>query len=272
VAKLNSGGPVKISVSHVWRAFPGRDPDHPFVAVQDVSFDVRDREFLTIVGPSGCGKSTVLNLLVGLLEPTSGEIRIDGERSEDRASHCGYMFQRDLLLPWRTIGENVALGLETQGVSKRVARDRARELLTRFNLGQFTDRHPIELSGGMRQRVALMRTLISDRPILLLDEPFGALDALTRSVMQQWLLDIWEARQRTVVFITHDIEESIFLSDRVLVMTAHPGQLKGEVSVDLPRPRTKATLGHHKFAELKQIVLDQVYDESLRTLSNEERG
>ncbi|MGH2966640.1 MAG: ABC transporter ATP-binding protein [Solirubrobacterales bacterium] len=262
----------KISVSHVWRAFPGRDSANPVVAVQDVSFEVYDQEFLTIVGPSGCGKSTLLNLLVGLLEPTSGEISIDGVPSTDRARHCGYMFQRDLLLPWRTISENVALGLEARGTSKRTARQEATELLTRFDLGQFSSKYPVELSGGMRQRAALMRTLITDQPILLLDEPFGALDALTRSVMQEWLLDIWAAEQRTVVFITHDIEESVFLSDRVLVMTARPGRIKGEVSVDLPRPRTHALLAEKEFTQLKGVVLDQVYDESLRTLREEERG
>lgn len=259
----------RVSVSDLAKKFPPAGGE-PFLAINDVSFDVHDNEFLTIVGPSGCGKSTLLNILAGLSDPTTGEILIDGEQHVNRAPFFGYMFQKDLLLPWRTIRDNVALGLEVLGRPKREARRSAVSLLERFGLDRFSEKYPIQLSGGMRQRVALMRTLICERPVLLLDEPFGALDALTRSVMQEWLLEIWTADKRTVIFITHDIEESIFLSDRVLVMTAHPGRIKDVVTVDFARPRTHQLLSTPKFSELKHYVLEQLYDESVKALADEE--
>ena len=256
----------KVKVEGVRKVFPPRGDGLPVVAVQDTHIEVGAREFLCIVGPSGCGKTTLLNIIAGLLEPTSGRILIDGGEVADRRMCFGYMFQKDLLFPWRTIRENVALGLEVHGVSRGEARTRAQRILEDFGLGVFADNYPSQLSGGMRQRAALMRTLLCDREILLLDEPFGALDALTRSVMQEWLLSIWEKDQRTIVFITHDVEEAIFLSDRVLMMSARPGRIKGELVIDLGRPRDHTILTSHRFTELKKIVLDQIYEESLKAV------
>ena len=258
---------AKVHLENVDKVFPPQGDGDPVVAVEHTTLSVDPKEFVSIVGPSGCGKSTILNMVAGLLDPSSGEILIDGDVVEDRRKHFGYMFQKDLLFPWRTIRENVALGIEVLGVPKKEALDRADSILTQFGLGGFANNYPSQLSGGMRQRAALMRTLLCDRDTLLLDEPFGALDALTRSVMQEWLLSIWEQDHRTILFITHDIEESIFLSDRVMMMSARPGRIKMELEIDLPRPRDHNILTHPHFSELKKIVLDQIYDESVKAVT-----
>lgn len=244
----------------------GAGVDNPVLAIEDVNLELRSSEFLTIVGPSGCGKSTLLNIVAGLEEPTSGaiEIRGDGATAQKGRGQFAYMFQKDLLFPWRTILDNVSVGLEVQGVGRAQARHRASELLSRFGLHAFADKYPSQLSGGMRQRAALMRTLLCDRKYLLLDEPFGALDAMTRGVMQEWLLKVWEADNRAILFITHDIEEAIFLSDRVLMMSARPGRIKGEVAVNLERPRTHEVLTSPEFTRMKKTILDQMYEEGLR--------
>jgi ABC-type nitrate/sulfonate/bicarbonate transport system ATPase subunit len=236
------------------------------VAFRDVSFQVDRGEFVTIVGPSGCGKTTLLNVIAGLLEPSRGSVQLEHDATGKRTDHIGYMFQKDLLLPWRTIRANVAFGLELQGVRKRDARRRADEMLERFGLDEFAGRYPSQLSGGMRQRAALMRTLLCGRPILLLDEPFGALDALTRSIMQEWLLQIWSQTSSTVIFITHDVEEAIFLSDRVLVMTARPGTLKAQVDIDLPRPRSYDVVTSPGFVSVKERLLRLIHEEGVKAL------
>ena len=233
-------------------------------AVDTASFAIGVGEFVSIVGPSGCGKSTILNIVAGLDEPSSGEVLFDGARVADRRMQCGYMFQKDLLFPWRTIEANVALGLEVQGTRRTEARERARALLARFGLGQFSQHYPAQLSGGMRQRVALMRTLLCARPILLLDEPFAALDALTRAIMQEWLLSIWAQEQRTILFITHDIDEAIFLSDRVLLMSVRPGRIRNEIRVPLARPRDHRVTTTAEFTALKQLIRDELHEESLK--------
>jgi ABC-type nitrate/sulfonate/bicarbonate transport system ATPase subunit len=258
-----AGAVPRIIVDRVRKSFDG-GAGEPILAVAETSIAVAKGEFLSIVGPSGCGKSTLLNIIAGLEEPTAGRVLVDGREQADRRQAFGYMFQKDLLFPWRTILGNVALGLEVAGVRRAEARDRARALLARFQLDRFADSYPSQLSGGMRQRAALMRTMICDREILLLDEPFGALDALTRSLMQEWLLRVWEADHRTIVFITHDIEEAVFLSDRVLMMSARPGRIKGELAIDLDRPRDHGVVTSPRFAELKKTVLDQIYEESLK--------
>jgi len=233
-------------------------------AVDTASFAIGVGEFVSIVGPSGCGKSTILNIVAGLDEPSSGEVLFDGAQVGDRRMQCGYMFQKDLLFPWRTIEANVALGLEVQGTRRTEARERARALLARFGLGQFSQHYPAQLSGGMRQRVALMRTLLCARPILLLDEPFAALDALTRAIMQEWLLSIWAQEQRTILFITHDIDEAIFLSDRVLLMSVRPGRIRNEIRVPLARPRDHRVTTTAEFTALKQLIRDELHEESLK--------
>lgn len=254
----------RVSLLDISKTFVDDGDGEEVVAVDGVSFDVHDAEFVTIVGPSGCGKSTVLNVIAGLEQQTAGRIIIDGEEIADRRTNFGYMFQKDLLFPWRTIRSNVAVGLEVLGVPKKAARAQAQAILDRFELGRFANKYPVQLSGGMRQRVALMRTLLCEREILLLDEPFGALDALTRSIMQEWLLGIWENDHRTIIFITHDIEEAIFLSDRVLMMSARPGIIKDEIKIDLERPRDHRIVTSPRFTELKKVILDQIYEESLK--------
>ena len=254
----------RVTLEDVTKVFHQDAGEAPVCAVEGVDFAVRPAEFLTIVGPSGCGKSTLLNIIAGLEEATAGRILVDGVHVSERQRYFGYMFQKDLLFPWRRVRDNVAIGLEVLGTPRREARARAMDILRRFELDAFAEKYPAQLSGGMRQRVALMRTLLCDREILLLDEPFGALDALTRSIMQAWLLGIWEKDHRTVIFITHDIEEAIFLSDRILTMSARPGRIKGEVAIDLPRPRDHTIVTRPRFTELKRTVLDQIYEESLK--------
>ncbi len=256
---------VRVWADHVTKEFGGAADGGAVVAVVDASLKVSRGEFVTLVGPSGCGKSTLLNIIAGLIEPTDGRILIDGQEEANRRRHFGYMFQRDLLLPWRNIRANVALGIEVLGVPKRKAREMAGTILDEFGLGGFADKYPVQLSGGMRQRAAFMRTLLCQREILLLDEPFGALDALTRSVMQEWLLKLWGRHHHTIIFITHDIEEAVFLSDRILTMSARPGRIKNEFRVDLPRPRDHTILTTPAFTALKQRVLDDIYEESVRT-------
>ena len=256
----------RIELRAVTKVFDSGETD-PVHAVAPTDFTVASGEFVSIVGPSGCGKSTVLNMVAGLFEPTAGEIRLNGTAVSDRRSFCAYMFQRDLLLPWRTIRDNVALGIEILGTPKGEARAKAEVLLRRFGLGAFVDKRPAQLSGGMRQRAALMRTLLCPREILLLDEPFGALDALTRANMQEWLLEVWEQDHRTVLFITHDVEEALFLSDRVLVMSARPGTIKLEVPVRMPRPRSRKVTTSESFNKLKERVLEAIHDESVKAMS-----
>ncbi len=219
-----------------------RDGAQSVTALEDVSLSARPGEFITIIGPSGSGKSTLFNLITGLTEPDTGEIVIDCGPAHKRAGRVGYMPQRDLLLPWRTVLDNVILGPELDGRPRGEARRRAREMMPLFGLAGFEDAFPATLSGGMRQRAALLRTFLTDRDVLLLDEPFGALDALTRHELQRWLLDVWQRFQKTILFITHDVEEAVFLADRVLVFSARPGRIVKELHVTLPRPRQAISL------------------------------
>jgi ABC-type nitrate/sulfonate/bicarbonate transport system ATPase subunit len=221
-------------------------------ALENVSLQVMPGEFLTIIGPSGSGKSTLFNLIVGLLEPDHGEICLDGERCDHRTGHVGYMPQRDLLLPWRDVLDNAIIPLELRGVSRGDARERARAMLPLFGLKDFAESYPSSLSGGMRQRAALLRTILADRNILLLDEPFGALDALTRRELQDWLLNLWHQFQQTLIFITHDVEEALYLGDRVLVLSERPGRVIKSLDVHLPRPRRRGMIGLPEFG--KQIT------------------
>jgi ABC-type nitrate/sulfonate/bicarbonate transport system ATPase subunit len=233
----------------------------PVEAVRDVHLAVGDGEFLALLGPSGCGKSTLLNAIAGLIEPDSGEIEIQGMASSARLGKLAYMPQRDALLPWRTILENAILGLEVAGKSRKQAREQALELLPRFGLEGFGDSYPAELSGGMRQRAAFLRTVLSEQPIMLLDEPFGALDALTRRAMQEWLLDLWNELNRTIVMVTHDVEEALLLADRVAVMTARPGRIKLVERVRLPRPRHGDMIGEPEFVRQKLQILSALRGE-----------
>ncbi len=228
-------------------------------AVRDASLEIRDGEFVSIVGPSGCGKSTLFNVVSGLLAPTSGRVLIDGREVTGSTGHVGYMLQKDLLVPWRTVVGNIVLGAAlTRGVTERDEAE-ARALGDRYGLAGFLDHYPHALSGGMRQRVALMRTLAIHRDVLLLDEPFGALDSQTRLSMQQWLLEVWDELDRTVLFVTHDVDEAIFVSDRVLVMSPRPGRVAAEVDVPLERPRHLEMLTSPAFMERKRRILGLLY-------------
>jgi len=224
-------------------------------AIDDVSINIPGRKFVSILGPSGCGKSTIFNIVAGLIKPSQGEVYLDGVRISGMVGFVGYMLQKDLLLPWRTVLDNVILGMELHGVPKKEARARAMPYLRRYGLAGFELKYPAALSGGMRQRAALLRTLLYDTDIILLDEPFGALDAQTRSHMQEWLLQIWADFDKTVVFVTHDVEEAIYLSDQVIVMTPRPGRIKALVDVPIARPRGPETLHWPSFIELKQHCL-----------------
>jgi NitT/TauT family transport system ATP-binding protein len=206
-------------------------------AVASVSFEVRDKEFVALVGPSGCGKSTVLNMIAGLVPPTSGEIRVDGLPQRGVPREVGYVFQKDTVFPWRTVRHNVGLGLEYRGLPPAERERRVREAIRLVGLEGFEDAFPATLSGGMRQRVALMRTLVVDPEILLMDEPFGALDTHTKLRLQAQLLDLWLRKRQTVIFVTHDLAEAITLADRVIVLTSRPGRVKLIHEVKLPRPR-----------------------------------
>ncbi|MBN1319780.1 MAG: ABC transporter ATP-binding protein [Thermoleophilia bacterium] len=212
-------------------------------------------EFVTIIGASGSGKSTLFNLCVGLLEPDEGSILIDGDRPRNRLGMLGYMPQRDLLLPWRSVLDNVLLPQDIKGVPRKESRQRALEMMQRFGLEGFEHDYPSSLSGGMRQRAALLRTWLTGCETLLLDEPFGALDALTRKELQDWLLGVWQEFGRTVVFITHDVDEAVYLADRVIVLSARPGTVKRELMVGLPRPRRQRMVAEAGFGDLVSTLL-----------------
>ncbi|MBM4555206.1 ABC transporter ATP-binding protein [Prescottella equi] len=226
-----------------------------------IDLAVRPGEFVSVIGPSGCGKSTVFGIVAGLDSPDSGSVS---------APTCAHMPQKDLLFPWRSVLENTALGLEVQRLPKKQARARAAELFPRFGLAGFEDARPHQLSGGMRQRAALLRTVVQDRSVLLLDEPFGALDSLTRTEMQTWLQDVWQQYRWTVLMITHDVREAVFLSDRVIVLSARPATVRREVVVDLPRPRELPIVTSPEFAAVERELIEVLHDESRRALSEQE--
>jgi len=257
---------VKLSTEGLGKVFPAGSDHERTCALESVDFRIAEGEFVSIVGPSGCGKSTLFNILAGLQRPSSGRVLLDGREPGSLLGRTAYMPQKDLLMPWRTVLDNVTLGLEMAGVSRREARRRATEELPRFGLAGFERRWPGKLSGGMRQRAALLRTFLAGRDVMLLDEPFGALDALTRQAMQEWLLEIWAADRKTILFITHDVEEAVFLSDRVYVMSGRPGRMRVCVEVELPRPRGFEIMGDPRFVALKQRLLEPLHEASLRQL------
>ena len=227
-----------------------------YTAVRDASLDVAAGEFVSVVGPTGCGKSTLLNVGAGLLAPSAGEVYVHGVPLQGVNPRAGYMFQAEALMPWRNALRNVMAGLEFRGVASGEAQSRAREWLARVGLSGFEDRYPHQLSGGMRKRVALAQTLILDPEIVLMDEPFSALDVQTRQLMENELLDLWAADRRSVLFITHDLEEAIALSDRVIVLSAGPETHPlGEFAIDLPRPRDVAEIRlSPRFVELHEAI------------------
>ncbi len=251
---------VQLAVAGLTVSFDG------VTAVRNVNLTVHQGEFVALLGPSGCGKSTLLNAIAGLVEPEAGTLRLDGEtvvpaNGASRLGRVAYMPQRDALLPWRTVLENATLSAEVHRSGRAAALERARELLPRFGLEGFGGHYPAALSGGMRQRAAFLRTVLTDREVLLLDEPFGALDALTRRTMQEWLLDLWNDLGHTILMVTHDVEEALLLADTVAVMTARPGTLKAVAPVELPRPRTADMTADQGFIEQKSQLLALLREE-----------
>ena len=225
------------------------------LAVEHFSLTIGRAEFVSIVGPSGCGKSTVFNAISGLVRPSAGRILLDGRDVTGETGHVGYMLQKDLLVPWRTVIGNIVLGAALTRGTTGQDREAAARLATRYGLGDFLHHYPHALSGGMRQRVALMRTLALHADVLLLDEPFGALDSQTRLDMQVWLLSIFEELSVTIVFVTHDVDEAIFLADRVVVMSGRPGRILADLPIPLPRPRDLDALTSPTFTSLKRETL-----------------
>jgi NitT/TauT family transport system ATP-binding protein len=242
-----------IELDAVSKCFNTRDGSST-LAVDGVDLDIGASEFVSLLGPSGCGKSTLLSIIAGLIQPTSGEARIGGKPVLAPHTNIGIVFQNDLLLDWRTVLGNVLIQFEMRGMKTEPHRARARALISSVGLGDFERKYPWELSGGMRQRVALCRALIHDPPLLLMDEPFGALDALTRAQLQIDLQSIWQSSRKTVVFVTHSIEEAVFLSDRVIVMTPRPGRVREVIDIDLQRPRGLDAREHPAFTEAMHRV------------------
>ena len=256
---------AKLRVHEVSVAFRARRGGE-IVAIDRLSLDVADREIISIVGPSGCGKSTLLRLIAGLVRPTSGEIWLDGHQVADPGADRGMVFQSYTLFPWLTVQGNVEFGPRLRGVPEVERRGIAARFIQMVGLVGFEHAYPKELSGGMMQRVAIARALANDPEVLLMDEPFGALDAQTRAFMGELLLDIWQASPKTILFVTHDIEEALFLGDRVYVMTSRPGRFRAEVRLTLPRPRTLEVTTSEEFVNAKRRVLAMIREETARTM------
>jgi len=238
-------------------------------AVRGVTLDVKPGEFVSVVGPSGCGKSTLLNIVAGFLKPSAGEARVDGLPISGPGADRGVVFQQYSLFPWLKVRENVEFGLKMQGMGRAERESRARTLLGLAGLLSFENHYPDQLSGGMKQRVGIVRALATGPQVLLMDEPFGALDAQTRVVMQEILTNMWQQLRLSVLFITHDIEESIFLSDKVYVMTARPGRIKAEIPIPLPRPRTAEMTSSPTFMALHRQLKALIREESLAAMGGE---
>ncbi|MFT3800506.1 MAG: ABC transporter ATP-binding protein [Burkholderiaceae bacterium] len=238
-------------------------------AVKDVSLHVNPSEFVSLIGPSGCGKSSMLSILAGFTKPTSGEATVDGDRIRKPGSDRGVVFQQYSLFPWLTVRKNVEFGLRMAGVPRSKRETDARTLLGLAGLLAFENHYPDQLSGGMRQRIGIVRALATSPQVLLMDEPFGALDTQTRAVMQEILTNMWQKFRISVLFITHDIEESVFLSDRIYVMTARPGRVKAEIEVPLPRPRTAQMTTTKEFADLVLRLKALIREESLAAMGSE---
>ncbi|WP_273820898.1 MULTISPECIES: ABC transporter ATP-binding protein [Pseudomonas] len=239
-----------------------RSPDgNIFTALENVSLNVPDQQFAVLVGPSGCGKSSLLYLTAGLAEPTSGKIHVGGQQVRGPGADRGMVFQSYTLFPWLSVRDNIAFGLKRKGMAARERKEIVDYYLDEVGLTAFAERYPKQLSGGMMQRVAIARALANDPQILLMDEPFGALDSQTRMQMQQLLLRVWEHSKKTVVFVTHDIDEAILLGDRVYVMGARPGRIKRELDVPMPRPRDMDMVMEREFIEMKRDILGLLHDD-----------
>jgi NitT/TauT family transport system ATP-binding protein len=243
--------------------------DRAVDAVTDTNIHVNPGEFVSIVGPSGCGKSTLLNAVAGFLKPTAGKVTVDGEAVNGPSAERGMVFQQYSLFPWKTVRENVEFGLKMRGMPRSQRERAARTLLGLAGLEAFEKHYPERLSGGMKQRVGIVRALATGPKVLLLDEPFGALDAQTRVIMQQILTNMWQRLKISVLFVTHDIDEAIFLSDRVYCMTARPGSIKAEIPIPLERPRQQAMMMSSEFLGLRRALMSLIREESLKAMGSE---
>ncbi len=256
----NSCG-VKVKIDNVKKVFAGRNGET--IALNGISFDIMENEFVCVVGPSGCGKSTLLNIIAGLEQPTEGKVYVDDKEVAGTGPERGVVFQQYALFPWLTVRKNIEFGLKL----KNLRREEIDRITTRYldmvDLKEFAESYPKELSGGMKQRVAIARAYAVNPEVLLMDEPFGALDAQTRTQLQSELLETWEKERKTCFFITHDVDEAIILSQRVVVMSARPGRVKEVVDIDIPYPRTQETKMSKEFLELKNYIWKNVYHEYL---------
>jgi ABC-type nitrate/sulfonate/bicarbonate transport system ATPase subunit len=253
----------KLVIDNVSRIFPAVRGGTPTRALEPTNLSVADNDFVTILGPSGCGKSTLLRMVAGLDTPTTGRILLDGKAITGPGADRGMVFQSYTLFPWLTVSENISFGLRERGVSQRERTRIAGEWLEKVGLTSFANHFPKQLSGGMQQRTAIARALANDPKILLLDEPFGALDNQTRALMQELLLGIWERERKTVIFVTHDIEEAVFLASRTVVMSARPGRIKADIAVDLPHPRHYTIKTSPAFSDLKARLTEEIRVEAV---------
>ncbi|ACZ08921.1 Aliphatic sulfonates import ATP-binding protein SsuB [Sebaldella termitidis] len=243
---------MKISLNNIGQIYDGKK------VLSDISFDVNESEFITLIGPSGCGKSTIFKIITGLEKNYTGNVIIDGTDIEKYQGKLAYMPQNDLLLDWRTLYKNAVLPMEIEKTDKKTMNERIKKLLPEFKLSGEEGKYPYELSGGMKKRTALLRTFLVDSDIMLLDEPFGALDAITRSEMQQFLLEVCEKHRHTVLFITHDIDEAVYLSDRIIVLGKNPAVIKGEIKIQISKPRNTDVLLEREFLEYKKKIMDML--------------
>jgi ABC-type nitrate/sulfonate/bicarbonate transport system ATPase subunit len=259
----------ELSIRGVGRTFPGVNGGQPTLALQPTSLDIAHNDFITVLGPSGCGKSTLLRIVAGLDAPTQGEVLLDGQRVQGPGADRGMVFQSYTLFPWLTVRENICFGLREKGMPIAHQAEIADRFIAEVGLAGFESHYPKQLSGGMQQRVALARALANDPKVLLLDEPFGALDNQTRALMQELLLSIWELHKKTVLFVTHDVDEAIFMANRCVVFSARPGRIKNELAIDLPYPRHYTVKTTPRFSELKAVVTEDIRAESLKAAQME---
>ncbi len=272
VSTASAGGAVKLQASRVGMRFKSEQTGASVEALRDIDLRVRAGEFLTIVGPSGCGKTTFLRVLAGLIKPTEGSVSLDGAAIDGPNPSVGFVFQSDNLMPWRNIRDNVGFGPEVRGEPARSWKPRVNDLLDLVGLTGFADSYPHQLSGGMRQRVNLARALAIEPEVLLMDEPFGALDAQTREIMQDELLRIWRETGNTVVFITHQIDEAIFLADRVLILAARPGRVQEILDINIPRPRSLEVKRTPEFGALVDHVWRGIERQVRASIRDEQRA
>ena len=258
---MDQNAQYEIEIKGVTKSYETRKGD--FLALDTVNLDVEKNEFICVVGPSGCGKTTLLNIIAGLIPASTGEVLVKGERVDGPGKGKGVVFQQYALYPWLTVQKNVEFGLKMHGVGKEKRAEIAAKYINMVGLSRFASSYPKELSGGMKQRVAIARAYSTNPDVLLMDEPFGALDAQTRAQLQENLLKTWEAEKKTCFFITHDVDEAVLLATKVIIMSAGPGRIREEVDIDLPYPRTQETKLSARFNELKNDIWNKVYREYL---------